>query len=400
MRVRVRERVAVRFLPDTPNLDFLRQEAKDLLAALRESDPTAALSDAQRSVADQYGFRTWPDLKAEVERRRSKPPTAEPRLAHDLAAAFDLGDVTAPITPISYAFMGRRWRLETDRGVWLAGPVFDWIGNDQAARAAELRERARTAGVVAPKPVRAADGAFVKHIDGKSWRIDEWMELGPEVLQPVRSSVARQVGRNLAAVHEVAMPSDHVLTPFAPGHLTYRHTEAEWNQLVAQTSAAGKPWTDDLARLRQSTLSELEAIPFRQTAEPLVVSIADLNVEAVRMAPNDELVLVHWDFAGPHRPEWELAYVLAHWTIHGPANPGTARALVAGYRDRAGAVPSLDLSSFWLTISAHLNWTYDQFCTARSTIGAEKRAYVETELQQLIADPLTVTRIEQLLDEL
>ncbi|MEQ7124152.1 hypothetical protein ABN034_06470 [Actinopolymorpha sp. B11F2] len=390
----------MRVLPDTPNLDFLRQEAKDLLVALRETDPTAALSAAQRAVADQYGFRTWPDLKAEVERRRSMPPTADSGLARDLADAFDLGDVKVPMTPISYAFMGRRWRLETERGVWLVGPVFDWIGDDQASRATELRERARAAGVLAPKPVRAADSALVRRVDGKSWRVDEWMELGPEVLQPVRSSVARQVGRTLATVHEVAMPSDQVFTPFAPGHLTYRHSDAEWDQLIAGTSAAGKPWTDDLVRLREGTLSALESVPFRPAVEPLVVSIADLNIEAVRMAPDDKLALIHWDFAGPHRPEWELAYVLVHWTVYGQANPGTARALVAGYRDRAGAVPPLNLSSFWLTITAHLNWTYDQFCTARSAIGDEKRAYVEGELQQLIADQLTVTKIEQLLEEL
>jgi thiamine kinase-like enzyme len=358
------------------------------------------LSDAQRGVADQYGFRTWPDLKAEVERRRSMPPTADPELARDLADAFDLGEVTAPDGADLACIMGRRWRLQTERGVWLVGPVLDWIGNDQAARAAELRERARAAGVLAPKPVRASDDAFVKRIAGKSWRVDEWMEFGPEVLRPVHSSVARQVGRILATVHDVAMPSDHVLTPFAPGHLTYRHTEEQWDQLIAQTSAAGKPWADDLARLREGTLSELEAIPFRQAVEPLVVSIADLTVEAVRMAPNDQLLLVHWDFAGPHQPEWELAYVLLHWAVYGPANPGTARSLVAGYHDRAGAVPPLDLSSFWLTITAHLNWTYDQFCTARTTIGDEKRGYVEAELQQLIDDPLTVTKIEQLLGEL
>jgi hypothetical protein len=163
----------VRVLPDTPHLDFLRQEAKDLLLALRERDPSAALSDAQGAVADQYGFRTWPDLKAEVERRRSTPPPADPELARALAEAFDLGEVTAPMTPISYAFMGRRWRLETERGGWLVGPVFDWITDEQASRATELRERARAAGVLALKPVRAGDGALVRRVGGKSWRVDE-----------------------------------------------------------------------------------------------------------------------------------------------------------------------------------------------------------------------------------
>ncbi|GAA2759361.1 phosphotransferase [Actinopolymorpha rutila] len=390
----------MRYLPDNPNLDFLRQEAKDVLGALREADPKAVLSDAQRAVADQYGFRTWPELKAEVERRRSTPPTAEPALARDLAAAFDLGTVKAPLTPISYTFMGRRWRLETDRGAWLVGPVFEWMGNDQVARATELQERARAAGVLAPKPVHAVDGAFVKRVHGKNWRVDEWMEFGPEVLQPVRSSIARHVGRVLATVHEVAMPSEYVVKPFAPGHLTYRHNEAEWDQLIAGTSAAGKPWTDDLVRLREGTLRVLEAVPFRQAAEPMVVSIADLSIGTVRTAPHDELVLVHWDFAGPHCPEWELAYVLTHWAIHGPANPGAARAVIAGYRERAGTAPSLDPSSFWLTITAHLNWTYNQFCSARDAIGDDQRSYAEGELRHLISDPFTVTKIERLLEDL
>lgn len=68
----------------------------------------------------------------------------------------------------------------------------------------------------------------------------------------------------------------------------------------------------------------------------------------VRMGPDDGLVLTHWDFAGANHPAWELAYVLVHWAEPPPVNPGTARALVAGYRDRAGAVPPLAESSFWV----------------------------------------------------
>lgn len=390
----------MRILPDNPNLDYLRREAKDLLVALRENDATAALADAQRSVAEQFGFHTWPELKAEVERRRDLPPPADPDLALNLADAFDLGKITAPMTPISYEFMGRRWRLQTEHGVWLAGPVFDWIGNDQSTLAAELRDRARDAGVVAPKPVRAADGELVKRIDGKNWRIDEWLDFGPKVLQPVRGSVARDVGRNLAAIHEVGMPTDQALTPGGPGHLTQRHSDEDWKKLIDRTSAAGMPWLDDLVRLREGTLRELEEIPSRPINEPFRICINDLNVDAVRMGANDELTLVHWEFAGPNQPEWELAYVLVHWAIYGVANPGTAAALVAGYRDRAGAAPELDLSSFWLSITANLNWTYDQFCTALGASDEERRRFSEAELRDLITDPYSVAKIEQVLAEL
>jgi hypothetical protein len=86
--------------------------------------------------------------------------------------------------------------------------------------------------------------------------------------------------------------------------------------------------------------------------------------------------------------------------VYGQANPGTARALVEGYRDRAGTVPTLDLSAFWLTITAYLNWTYDEFCLVRSALGDERRGYVEAEVQQLIADQLTIAKLERVLEEL
>ena len=189
------------------------------------------------------------------------------------------------MTPISYDFMGRRWRLETGKGKWLVGPVFDWIDNDQAEQAAQLCERAHAAGVHAPEPIRAADGAVVKRVGEQSWRVHKWTDLGPPVLEPVRSSVAHDVGRTLATLHEVAMPTDRLLTPSTSGHLTYRHTEDDWAQLIAGTAAAGKPWADDLVRLRDDHLRQLEAVEFRQPDGPMVICVQDLNINAVRMAP-------------------------------------------------------------------------------------------------------------------
>ena len=44
-------------LPDNPNLDWLRKQAKRRLAELREANPDAQLADAQFELATQYGFR-------------------------------------------------------------------------------------------------------------------------------------------------------------------------------------------------------------------------------------------------------------------------------------------------------------------------------------------------------
>lgn len=54
-------------LPDAPNLDWLRKQAKHRLAELRETDPAARLAAAQLDLAQQYGFSSWRALKAHVD---------------------------------------------------------------------------------------------------------------------------------------------------------------------------------------------------------------------------------------------------------------------------------------------------------------------------------------------
>src|SRR5277367_2565974 len=75
--------VPLRRLPDQPNLEQLRKQAKDLLQAYRSGDPAAlgevnrlertpntadfALNDAQRVIARAYGLASWPKLKTFVD---------------------------------------------------------------------------------------------------------------------------------------------------------------------------------------------------------------------------------------------------------------------------------------------------------------------------------------------
>jgi ankyrin repeat protein len=76
-------RVSPRRLPEQPNLEQLRKQAKDLLKNFRSGDPEATaevgrfernpqregftLTDAQRVLARAYGFQSWPKLKAFVD---------------------------------------------------------------------------------------------------------------------------------------------------------------------------------------------------------------------------------------------------------------------------------------------------------------------------------------------
>lgn len=54
-------------LPDTPNLEWLRSQAKTRLAELRQTMPQARLADAQFEVATRYGFSSWRALKAHLD---------------------------------------------------------------------------------------------------------------------------------------------------------------------------------------------------------------------------------------------------------------------------------------------------------------------------------------------
>ena len=54
-------------LPDNPNLDWLRKQAKIRLAEMRTVDDAARLADAQFAMAKQYGFSSWRALKAHID---------------------------------------------------------------------------------------------------------------------------------------------------------------------------------------------------------------------------------------------------------------------------------------------------------------------------------------------
>jgi hypothetical protein len=61
-------------LPDRPNLDHLKKQAKDRLRTLQATSPGAQLADAQHALARDYGFASWPKLKAHVEAQANAAP--------------------------------------------------------------------------------------------------------------------------------------------------------------------------------------------------------------------------------------------------------------------------------------------------------------------------------------
>lgn len=94
-------------LPERPSLEQLRKQAKELLQALRNGDPSALerlhkhkagvtapiLADAQFVIAREHGFESWPRLVHHIQ----ADPGIEHhrRIAEDMLAVYNSGDTAA-----------------------------------------------------------------------------------------------------------------------------------------------------------------------------------------------------------------------------------------------------------------------------------------------------------------
>jgi Acetyltransferase (GNAT) family len=126
----------MRELPDRPDMDQLRRQARALHRAAAACDGDAlqrvqavslqpTLAAAQLALAREYGYRSWARLKAQVERRRASPhagyvirPVAS---LDELTHAFDfLGTQATPaITHEDRRFSDLARRFPEDRSLML-----------------------------------------------------------------------------------------------------------------------------------------------------------------------------------------------------------------------------------------------------------------------------------------
>jgi hypothetical protein len=72
-----------RQLPEKPNLEYLKKQAKELLRGMRPGK----LADAQHTLANEYGFASWTKLKAHVEALGFSPAEALKAAVCDFDAA-------------------------------------------------------------------------------------------------------------------------------------------------------------------------------------------------------------------------------------------------------------------------------------------------------------------------
>jgi hypothetical protein len=381
-------------LPDNPNLDHLRRQAKDLLAGLRDADPDAGLAEAQACLAGQYGFRTWADLKAEVDRRQGSADVADPALARQLADRFGLGEVTGEMRSVARPDeSGRRWLLRTDRGRWAPRTVDDVYPVTDGEDNARFQEAAARAGVTLPAPVRSRAGAVQEEIEGSRWQMYEWLQSGPPLAAPVSAAVTRAVGDILATVHALRVPVDR-LCPWS----SVRLSGVGWAQWAELAAAKGAAWAPVLAAA-VPVLAELDAVGDRTGPAEPVLCHNNLNPGNVRAGAGGRLVVTGWEHAAGLPPGWELCSALVSWTVNpgGAVHAAGARALVDGYRERAGSLPPLSLDTFRGTATALRNYVSGQLGLALDAHTAEDARYADRNIRHLLTHLPTPATFEQVL---
>jgi hypothetical protein len=127
-------------LPDRPNIDQLRRQARELLRAAAGGEPGAitrlravservTLSAAQLAIAREHGCPSWPALGAEVQRRR--------RLSEPAGRQLPGGDVRSPLdAPEDRWSFGGGTAVETSGG--LLFPEALVVGDGHAVLEASL----------------------------------------------------------------------------------------------------------------------------------------------------------------------------------------------------------------------------------------------------------------------
>lgn len=371
-------------LPDSPSLQHLRQQAKDVLPHLRAVHPGATLSEAQAHVAHQYGFRTWPDLKVEVDRRSASDtaPALDDGAAAELAAVFDLGEPSGPLVPLIRQWAGHAWTLTTDRGTWTARRLFGPFYEANLETDARMAERAAADGIVTSVPVRSVSGNLAETVGEARWRVFRAPPVGPDPSMPADPRYAAAAGRILGRVHGWRLSPQGPVTTW----VSEVRPEAAWRRLQEKADEAGKPWADGLAEAIPTIVDTYSLVEPLDSAGETVLSAGHFAFCTVGA---DDLAVMGWDHASAMPTRWEFGQNLAGWSegVLGRVNGAAARAFLAGYAQTNGVPDRLDLGVFSSAVCTAGSWLMSRVRIALFEQDAKARELADRAVPWLLDDP-------------
>ena len=133
-------------------------------------------------------------------------------------------------------------------------------------------------------------------------------------------------------------------------------------------------------------------------AEP-VLCHNNVSPGNVRVASSGRLIVTGWEHANGLPPAWELSAALVNWTVNpgGGINAAAARALVDGYRTRAGSLPPLSLDTFRGMAIALQNYVAGQIEVALAARGEEDIRYADRNVRHLLTHLPSRATLERVL---
>lgn len=369
-----------------------------MLTQLRGTRPDSSLADAQTLVAERYGFRTWADLKAEVERLGATTKTASDGVAEAIAVAFEVGQPQRPLAALERQWAGQAWVLTTDRGRYLARNLFDWIDHSAVEREVTLATAAADAGV---QTLRRSVRSMARSLrpsavpGGGCTRCPRLVPSRPCPRTPVTRRppggssgqctgwpCRRQslLGRGLPA----SVPRS------SGGTCTEQRQSGSCHGRTGWPRSSGRSWTS--AASSNQAPGPAAGITF--------LSGHHYAPSAFRITGFDDLAVMTREHAGAIPPRWDLGGALFLWSggVPGKVNAAAVQALVAGYAEVTPLPSPLDLGMFSSVLYAGTSWLASRIRIALTESDEEQRELANKAAPWLLADPASRGHFQMVLD--
>lgn len=282
-------------LPERASLEYLKKLAKERLRELRTRDPAAKLTRAQLELAREYGFSSWRQLKAEVERRQASGADAAfaACLAGDAAALRTLLDARPELIRSRRHGSGLLHvavrSVECVRLLLSRGADVNERDSDDSASPLHHAAAAGDLGVVRALLDAGADvhGGGDLHDGGViGWAVGNGSGFDPAVVSLLLERGARHSIFSAIAVGDVPLVREMVAGD--PDALARRRSRFEQRQtplhfaLAAPNALAPKRAQYDVARLLIELGADVEATDDLGRT-PLAVAMLQGDVEAMRL---------------------------------------------------------------------------------------------------------------------
>jgi Ser/Thr protein kinase RdoA (MazF antagonist) len=300
-----------------------------------------------------------------------------------VAAAFGLGDVLEPATPVAGGRSHLMWRLRTTRGTWAVKRLNrsreDWWLRDYLV-SARIQLDAHARDFPMPRPVHPLDPAAPLLADVRvgeeiaSYLVHEWHEG-----RPPTTDVSAWVGTTLAALHTLPAGGAPDREP---------HPVEEWLEWLDEApndfTHAVRAYLPEIAEARAMAVDTGDLTPVSTHCD-----VKPDNVLETAAGP----LLVDWDSAGPDYAEWELTRAALHFS--GLGEDRTAfDTVIRSYEAAGGHRPPASPAAFAGLLRSYLGsaaWMVWRALGHRPVTDPE-RAAAHTHALELLADLRTSLR--------